>query len=589
MKTPTTASNNGNNASFVNHALTLWTERGQECAGSQQHSRPQESGEPLISWSANDDELLVPNRPFPQSNHLPNLFAQESQNNGGNPWSQVRGGRGPDSSAPVYSEEPSKTFAQYIAPPFSPSNAGTPSLFSPVHLFSPQCSLPYNVSGFNWQVGNSQSVLPGHQTFLQGFAPSTEQAVIVSTSSQVPVLPGEGILYREKAGDRDGTSDLSLGDDESSDSDESSKEELHHSTHGREKAGKRRHSGKEKWRRHKGSRKGDMKRELSKEYLRNENSKDVMHSHMNIFKEGEKRIKRKKREDSMDCELSGSSSESGSSSSESDKVKKEVVYKKRRRAGQDADGNVTWTDESVRFLFETYDSIHRRLWEESNGQVKYQKKWTPILKAMQERFGSHFSKKQCQSKYWSVRRECSDYRYMSAKIARSDPSWNPSIAGRELLKPKFYDVWFEVSGKNQAVTPKGGTLSEAHVGQAVKNPAINLRSSRLLGKEVPSSMHSVNDCGNAVKEMQRLMKVQLQSSERREEAMKYRAELMMELLTQHMEHVEKRVGDLEEGRQPQLYALERVNLKLEKVLEGFSALNENLSTIAYGITKGLKA
>jgi hypothetical protein len=81
----------------------------------------------------------------------------------------------------------------------------------------------------------------------------------------------------------------------------------------------------------------------------------------------------------------------------------------------------------------------------------------------------------------------------------------------------------------------------------------------------------------------------VQSSERREEAMKYRAELMMELLTQHMEHVEKRVGDLEEGRQPQLYALERVNLKLEKVLEGFSALNENLSTIAYGITKGLKA
>ncbi len=184
---------------------------------------------------------------------LQNFFAQESQNNGGNPWSQVRGGRGPDSSAPVYSEEPSKTFAQYIAPPFSPSNAGTPSLFSPVHLFSPQCSLPYNVSGFNWQVGNSQSVLPGHQTFLQGFAPSTEQAVIVSTSSQVPVLPGEGILYREKAGDRDGTSDLSLGDDESSDSDESSKEELHHSTHGREKAGKRRHSGKEKWRRHKGN------------------------------------------------------------------------------------------------------------------------------------------------------------------------------------------------------------------------------------------------------------------------------------------------------------------------------------------------
>jgi hypothetical protein len=51
MKTPTTASNNGNNASFVNHGLTLWTERGQECASSQQHSRPQESGEPLIRYS----------------------------------------------------------------------------------------------------------------------------------------------------------------------------------------------------------------------------------------------------------------------------------------------------------------------------------------------------------------------------------------------------------------------------------------------------------------------------------------------------------------------------------------------------------
>lgn len=114
-------------------------------------------------------------------------------------------------------------------------------------------------------------------------------------------------------------------------------------------------------------------------------------------------------EDSMDFELSVSSSESGSSSSDSYKEKREAV-KKRKKAGQDADGNVTWTDESVRFLFETYDAIHQRLWEESNGQVKYQKKWTPILKAMQDRFGKHFSKKQCQSKYWSVRRECTDYR-----------------------------------------------------------------------------------------------------------------------------------------------------------------------------------
>ncbi len=126
----------------------------------------------------------------------------------------------------------------------------------------------------------------------------------------------------------------------------------------------------------------------------------------------QKRVKWKKQEDSVDCKHSVSSSESGSSSSQSDKVEKEVC-KKRKWAGQDADGNVTWTEESVSFLFETYKSIHRQLWQESNGQVKYQKKWTAILKAMHERFGYHFSKKQCQSKYWSVQRECSDYRLVS--------------------------------------------------------------------------------------------------------------------------------------------------------------------------------
>lgn len=115
-------------------------------------------------------------------------------------------------------------------------------------------------------------------------------------------------------------------------------------------------------------------------------------------------------DDSVNEEFLASSSDSGSSSDYSDRDKKDGWNKKRKRAGQDADGNVTWTDESVKFLFETYDAIHQRLWEESNGHVKYQKKWTPILKAMQDKFGKHFSKKQCQSKYWSVRRECADYR-----------------------------------------------------------------------------------------------------------------------------------------------------------------------------------
>lgn len=79
----------------------------------------------------------------------------------------------------------------------------------------------------------------------------------------------------------------------------------------------------------------------------------------------------------------------------------------------------------------------------------------------------------------------------------------------------------------------------------------------------------------------------VQASEKREEGMKNRAELMMELLTQHMEHVEKRVSNVEESRQPQLQLLERINNKLERVLDGFSTLNENLSIISSCISKNL--
>jgi hypothetical protein len=80
------------------------------------------------------------------------------------------------------------------------------------------------------------------------------------------------------------------------------------------------------------------------------------------------------------------------------------------------------------------------------------------------------------------------------------------------LKLKFYDVWFEVSRKNQHVTLKGGTLNDTHLGQKIKNLAINLHSSWLLGKKVSSSMHNVNNCGNDVKMMQWLMNVQLEVS-----------------------------------------------------------------------------
>jgi len=61
--------------------------------------------------------------------------------------------------------------------------------------------------------------------------------------------------------------------------------------------------------------------------------------------------------------------------------------------------------------------------------------------------------------------------------------------------------------------------------------------------------------------------------------MKYRAELMMELLTQHIEHVENRVNTIDDGRNPHLHLLERVNQKLEKVLDGFAVLNQNLSML----------
>jgi hypothetical protein len=114
----------------------------------------------------------------------------------------------------------------------------------------------------------------------------------------------------------------------------------------------------------------------------------------------------------VNFEPSGSTSQSDSDSEEESgkQYKKEAISRKLKRPGQDADGNITWTDDSVKFLFQTYDAIHQRLWEQSKGQVKYKKKWTPILKAMQAKFGNHFTKKQCQSKYWSVRRECTEYR-----------------------------------------------------------------------------------------------------------------------------------------------------------------------------------
>jgi hypothetical protein len=64
----------------------------------------------------------------------------------------------------------------------------------------------------------------------------------------------------------------------------------------------------------------------------------------------------------------------------------------------------------------------------------------------------------------------------SAKAAATDPLWNPSIAGRELLKPRLCDVWLKVLEKNQAIVSKTksssikreGYLGELHKGESSK-------------------------------------------------------------------------------------------------------------------------
>ena len=107
------------------------------------------------------------------------------------------------------------------------------------------------------------------------------------------------------------------------------------------------------------------------------------------------------------------------------------------------------------------------------------------------------------------------YRYMSAKAARTDPSWNPSIVGRELLKPKFYDVWFEVSGKNQALVttahpPKTSAVVEDYHHHRSGGTVLNAAGPSEPSRQGGQSSKRGKDCGSAIKEMQRLMEVQLQ-------------------------------------------------------------------------------
>lgn len=81
----------------------------------------------------------------------------------------------------------------------------------------------------------------------------------------------------------------------------------------------------------------------------------------------------------------------------------------------------------------------------------------------------------------------------------------------------------------------------------------------------------------------------LQASERREAGMKQRMETMMALMSRHMGHVETRVSTLEVGVQPQEQILERINVKLEKVMEGFTTLNENLSILSACLSRDFES
>jgi hypothetical protein len=90
-----------------------------------------------------------------------------------------------------------------------------------------------------------------------------------------------------------------------------------------------------------------------------------------------------------------------------------------------------------------------------------------------------------------------------------------------------------------------------------------------------------------LKEMQLLLELQLKASERREAGMKQRMETMMELMSRHVGHVEKRVSTMEDSSQPQEQILERINVKLEQLMEGFSTLNENLSILSACLSRDL--
>jgi hypothetical protein len=259
----------------------------------------------------------------------------------------------------------------------------------------------------------------------------------------------------------------------------------------------------------------------------------------------------------------------------------------RKRKRREIETAVPWTEEMVRFLFETYDDVHRRLWIESRGKVKNQKKWDPIIKTMQEKFARDFTKNQCESKYWKVRRECTKYKLKLEKRAQLQPDLYAGKTARGLLKPKFYDVWLEVAGNSAAPMPEIdlslGSPGETSPDRAYRTPGGFDEEAEAMMMEENEDMllarHRHSSSCAIVREMQQVISVQLEASEKREEALNIRAELTMELLRQHMDRMERTGFTVEDARKRQLQMIEGVDNKLDRLVHGLSALNGNIGAI----------
>lgn len=255
----------------------------------------------------------------------------------------------------------------------------------------------------------------------------------------------------------------------------------------------------------------------------------------------------------------------------------------RKRKRKEIETAVPWTEEMVQYLFETYDDVHRRLYIESRGKVKNQKKWDPIIKTMQEKFGREFTKNQCESKYWKVRRECTKYKLRLEKRAQHETQDAYSgKAVRELLKPKFYDVWLKVAADNSSRMPE----IEVSSGSEDESEAPARRDELVQGHADGEGSHHYRHSSNSVilREMQQLITVRLEASEKREEALNIRAELTMELLRQHMERMERTGLTGDDARQRQLLMIEGVDNKLDRLVNGLGALNKNIGAIIGRVT-----